>query len=158
LTKEETKKRVISWDLREDVPIEELNNALTDLGFQIMEVDTHGADAHAAVIGPLAEMTKDQAQEFADEYFGYKHATFELDGGSMKEIKKSLQRLQKEYKLREDWHEPDEESIDVKMIKGYFDNAMGAYEGCGEAYVILLHNNKEIAKINLATLFAIACM
>lgn len=79
--------------------------------------------------------------------------------------KEELKDFAKQYGLRPDWHEPDEESIDAKVKGKIFDNA--GFWGVDfdpkpfgitpEMSVVLYHKNKPVAEINLATLFAFAC-
>lgn len=80
----------------------------------------------------------------------------------MKKIhsKKELKELAKELGVRHDWHEPDEQEI-TAVVKGrVFDNAgfwpYGA-NSITEKHVIIKKNGKEVAAVNLATLFAFAC-
>lgn len=54
--------------------------------------------------------------------------------------------------VRHDWHEPDEEGLTATVVGKHFDNA-----GCGdEQHVILKKDDKEIGRVNLATLCALA--
>jgi len=54
--------------------------------------------------------------------------------------------------VRDDWHEPDEQEVDAYVDGKRFDNAGVA----GEIVVTLFKDEKPIAEVNLATLFAIA--
>lgn len=75
--------------------------------------------------------------------------------------KEDLVEIAKFLKVRPDWHEPDEQMVDVRVVGSKFDNA--GVEG--ELAVRLLKEvlvspgifrNVAVAEINLATLFAIA--
>ena len=73
-----------------------------------------------------------------------------------------LVKLAQQLKVRDDWHEPDEQGITVTVKGNKFDNA--GYWGnqvltksWSEKYVTIKKDNKPIAEINLATLFAFAC-
>lgn len=80
-----------------------------------------------------------------------------------------------EHGLREDWHEPDEQGIDARIIGTHLDNAFGSTESAyvdngydySEFNVILFRrewdeeggeyiNAENLAVVNLATLFAFA--
>jgi len=74
----------------------------------------------------------------------------------LKEItsRRQLQQLAKDLKMRTDWHEPDEQGISVGIEGKKFDNA-GLL---GEINIYLIQDDERlIAKVNLATLFAFAC-
>jgi hypothetical protein len=101
-----------------------------------------------------------------------------LEGNTHLLLKKlELRALQKEHDLRLDWHEPDEANVDAVVVGKKLDNAFGedVYEdskyrniftdvkdykflGDQEFVVILTKNKKEVYRINLATLLAVACM
>jgi len=67
--------------------------------------------------------------------------------------KKQLQQLAKDLNVREDWHEPDEQDVSVAIDGERFDNA-----GIdGEINVYIIRDERLIARVNLATLFAFAC-
>lgn len=81
--------------------------------------------------------------------------------------------LQQELGLRGDWHEPDEQGVTAQVLGFSFDNAMGTdrelvvghggvYEahprdGRNEMLVVLSVDEKPVAVVNLANLFAWAC-
>lgn len=66
---------------------------------------------------------------------------------------KHLKHLAKEYGVRSDWHEPDEQGLRAFIIGNHLDNA-----GCGPEYqIILVKDGKASVRINLATLLAFAC-
>jgi len=67
--------------------------------------------------------------------------------------KKQLQQLAKDLDVRADWHEPDEQDVSVEIFGERFDNAGVA----DEISVYIIRNEKLIARVNLATLFAFAC-
>lgn len=64
------------------------------------------------------------------------------------------------YKLREDWHEPDEQGVTARVVGSKLDNAFGAttsrqnHDGGGELNVILSMHGIDAAVINLADLLA----
>lgn len=86
--------------------------------------------------------------------------------------KEQLKTLAKQLKVRSDWHEPDEQNVSAEVRGQTFDNAGfygleyesetlqhindGSFYANLEMYVILYQNDKAVAQINLATLFAIA--
>jgi len=78
-----------------------------------------------------------------------------------------LRRLARELGVRDNWHEPDEQGVDVVVRGGNFDNAGfwgrnkdGSLDTFGdgqqEIWVELFKDGKPVAEINLATLFAMA--
>jgi hypothetical protein len=77
-----------------------------------------------------------------------------------------LVRLARELGVRDNWHEPDEQEVTVKVRGDSFDNAgfWGRYkgelntfgDGQQEVWVELLKDGEPVAEINLATLFAFA--
>jgi hypothetical protein len=82
----------------------------------------------------------------------------------------AIQRIQKRQQLtdlartlgvRPDWHEPDEQNVDVKVHGKRFDNAgfWGTAAGWhpAERYVVIYQGGVPVAEVNLATLFAFAC-
>lgn len=68
-----------------------------------------------------------------------------------------LQALAKRLRVRHDWHEPDEQDLTAEIIGHSFDNAMGTRSDGGELIVILKKDDREVGRVNLATLFAFAC-
>lgn len=59
--------------------------------------------------------------------------------------------------LRPDWHEPDEQDVDARIIGNHLDNAMGSQnspDNVGEYNVVLTKHGVDIAVVNLATLLA----
>lgn len=91
----------------------------------------------------------------------------------MKEIttRAQLVELARQLGLRPDWHEPDEQGVTARVEGNNFDNAMSPGEwyapGHAELHAIISAYDpdddedttepKEVAVINLATLFAWAC-
>jgi len=100
--------------------------------------------------------------------------------------RRELQRLAKELGVREDWHEPDEQDVEVYGFGGHFDNAgfwglrhlaerethdrmnlldpknTGEYimedtDRFVEKFAVIYKDGKAVAEVNLATLFAFAC-
>lgn len=80
-----------------------------------------------------------------------------------------LRALARNLQLRHDWHEPDEQGLEAIVFGDSFDNAgfwgreyredAGRREfiGTEEMSVMLVHDGKPIAEVNLASLFAMAC-
>jgi len=76
------------------------------------------------------------------------------------EIQQKLHNIASKLRLftkecRDDMHEPDEQDVSAKVVGKYLDNAGGESGEFNEINVIL-KKGKEIFKINLATLIAIA--
>jgi len=80
--------------------------------------------------------------------------------------REQLQQLAKRLKVRPDWHEPDEQELEAKIVGKGFDNAMGSGYGVtealpedqeGEMNVVLFQDGEPCAAINLAWLLAWAC-
>jgi hypothetical protein len=88
--------------------------------------------------------------------------------------REELRELQRDLKLRPDWHEPDEKDITARYGHGQaFDNAgwwgddamrylmrshtLTEAVNTAEMSIIICHAGYPIAEINLATLFAFAC-
>jgi len=86
--------------------------------------------------------------------------------------RKQLVALAKKLGVRPDWHEPDEQEVDVRVRGRNFDNAgfwgrdfenseMGVSLknlGCGmERYVEIFQGKEKVGEVNLATLFSMAC-
>lgn len=71
-----------------------------------------------------------------------------------------LRELAKELKVRDDWHEPDEQGLTAEVYGTTFDNAgfwpgvYEAYEDLTEKHVVISQDGEEIAAVNLATLLA----
>lgn len=91
----------------------------------------------------------------------------ELNGKykTLPQYKRALQEFQKKYKLRKDWHEPDEVDIDARVVGDHLDNAFGdevkptiRMYPSQEYVVILTKAGQEVGRINLATLLAVACL
>jgi hypothetical protein len=66
--------------------------------------------------------------------------------------------LQRELGLRLDWHEPDEQDVTARVEGSSFDNA-GFWGNPGtaltqELHVVIYQQDRAVAAINLATLFA----
>ena len=78
---------------------------------------------------------------------------------TLEEMKDDLQEFQEKFGLRKDWHEPDEQGISAKVIGKQLDNTFGEMIDFPnrEYVVVLYHNKKEVGRINLATLLAVAC-
>jgi hypothetical protein len=91
------------------------------------------------------------------------------------ETKAELRRLAAELHMRADWHEPEEQGVTAEVRGKNFDNAgfwgyswrtrPEVYQlpedhpdlASGEIYVTLYKEDKPVAEVNLATLFALAC-
>lgn len=62
------------------------------------------------------------------------------------------------YGLREDWHEPDEQSVRAVVVGNHLDNAYGDYPRGSEFNIVLSHEdrngNEPDMCINLASLLA----
>ena len=83
---------------------------------------------------------------------------------------KELNELAKELGVRLDWHEPDEQEVNVRIIGSHLDNAMGADPDAdekvdvshypdgtlhwGEYNVVITKEGKDVAVVNLAELLA----
>jgi hypothetical protein len=74
--------------------------------------------------------------------------------------KEELVEVKAELGVREDWHEPDEQDVDVEVHGNVFDNAgawgldtQAPYEAV-EKFIVLKKNGQPVAEVNLATLFA----
>jgi len=71
-----------------------------------------------------------------------------------------LRELAKELKVRDDWHEPDEQGLTAEVYGTTFDNAgfwpgvHEAYEDLTEKHVVISQDGEEVAAVNLATLLA----
>ena len=74
---------------------------------------------------------------------------------------KQLKELARTLKVRADWHEPDEQSVEAKIEGSHLDNAMMELSNKRfpnrEFNVIILQDKKPVAWINLANLFAMGC-
>lgn len=82
-----------------------------------------------------------------------------IDGRYTKiETQKDLIKLAKDLGVREDWHEPDEQGVDVKVHGKAFDNAgfwgPGNMSDKEELWVSITKDKTLVACVNLATLFA----
>ena len=80
---------------------------------------------------------------------------------SLKENYGKLRDFAARHNLRDDWHEPDEQSVEASVTGHYLDNAMGDDPESGEELVVTLSVSKEGKEteevhINLATLLALA--
>ena len=86
---------------------------------------------------------------------------------------KELNELAKELGVRPDWHEPDEQEVNARIIGSHLDNAMGADPDAdkkvdvyhrpdgsvrtlhwGEYNVVISQKDKDVAVVNLATLLS----
>ena len=84
---------------------------------------------------------------------------------------KELNELAKELRVRPDWHEPDEQEVNARIIGSHLDNAMGADPDAdekvevmhdpdgsvrilhwGEYNVVITKKGKDVAVVNLAEL------
>lgn len=83
---------------------------------------------------------------------------------------KELNELAKELRVRPDWHEPDEQEVNARIIGSHLDNAMGADPDAdddpdgsvrtrhwGEYNVVITKKGKDVAVVNLAELLAWGC-
>jgi len=69
-----------------------------------------------------------------------------------------------ELKVRVDWHEPDEQEVNARIIGNHLDNAMGSRfetipdddpsNPAGELNVIITRDGEDYAVVNLATLLS----
>jgi len=91
----------------------------------------------------------------------------------LQEKRDELRAFSQAFGLRDDWHEPDNQSVVARVVGDHLDNAFGEHisflaveEGRQEFVVIIQCNDTELAKdkgvnrtlsINLATLLALAC-
>ena len=80
---------------------------------------------------------------------------------SLKESYEKLRDFAARHNLREDWHEPDEQSVEASVTGYCLDNAMGDDPNESDELVVTLsvsEEGKETKKvcINLATLLALA--
>jgi len=66
------------------------------------------------------------------------------------QTKKELRDFQIKYRVRKNWHEPNEQGINARVVGKFFDNAGMS----NELTVILIKGKKELAEVNLAMLFA----
>lgn len=85
-------------------------------------------------------------------------------GVSYIENRSELVALAQRLKVRSDWHEPDEQDVDAEIVGDHLDNAMGADGGAseelrlkGEFVVVIKQGSKPVARVNLASLLAMAC-
>ena len=69
-----------------------------------------------------------------------------------------LEQFRAGYRLRRDWHEPDEQGINAYVIGNHLDNAMGptVERGFGELNVVLVHEQSSDASFDRATFLPIA--
>ena len=79
----------------------------------------------------------------------------------LKQRKVALQEFAREYALRLDWHEPDEQGVSAVVTGCDLDNAFGVNQGSLAPYyhelvVHLFIEEGHKLSINLATLLAIA--
>jgi hypothetical protein len=76
-----------------------------------------------------------------------------------------MARLAHDLRVRPDWHEPDEQGVDARIIGHSLDNAMGSTvreigenNEAGEFNVIITREGVDVAVINLANLLAWASL
>ena len=68
--------------------------------------------------------------------------------------------LRNELGVRVDWHEPDEQEVDARVVGASFDNAgfwgspQTSYKAYEELHVVLYKEGDPVAAVNLATLCA----
>ena len=86
---------------------------------------------------------------------------------------KELNELAKELRVRPDWHEPDEQEVNARIIGSHLDNAMGADPDAdekvdvyhdpdgsvrtlhwGEYNIVITKKGKDVAVVNLAELLS----
>ena len=78
---------------------------------------------------------------------------------TLERMKRDLQEFQLKYNLRNDWHEPDEQGISAKVVGHWLDNAFGEAGRISDEFIVILYEDKkEVGRINLATLLAVACL
>ena len=70
--------------------------------------------------------------------------------------RKKLQDFARKYRLRHDWHEPDEQDVTARVLGKTLDNAMGDTGDCNEMVVVLYVDKKERCRVNLATVLSLA--
>lgn len=77
------------------------------------------------------------------------------------QTRQALRDFATQYGTRHDWHEPDEQGLNVRIIGMHLDNAMGSTtrpigenNSSGEFNIVLTHEDEPVAVINLATLLA----
>ena len=98
------------------------------------------------------------------ENFGYTREHFPyIEFMNLEQVKniptinthKQLLELKEKLKVRNDWHEPDEQDVTVRMVGWKLDNAF-CEPHSGEITVIVCQDGKPVAAINLAILLAYA--
>lgn len=73
--------------------------------------------------------------------------------------REELRDLADRLRVRDDWHEPDEQDVTARVDGKSFDNAgfwPAAPDEILEMHVIISQNGEDVACVNLATLFAMA--
>jgi hypothetical protein len=72
-----------------------------------------------------------------------------------------MANLAHDLKVRPDWHEPDEQEVNARLIGTHLDNAMGSTtrpigenNESGEFNVVITRNGIDVAVVNLASLLA----
>ena len=74
--------------------------------------------------------------------------------------KDQLKELASQLGVRDSWHEPDEQGVDVTVHGNSFDNAgfwpERAWGGHLEKHVVIKQDGQPVAAVNLASLFAYA--
>lgn len=77
----------------------------------------------------------------------------------LKQKKQDLIDFKRNFGLRDDWHEPDEQDISARVTGLYFDNACGDDPSTNDnelTVVLYKDDHCRVFAINLATLLAIA--
>lgn len=72
-----------------------------------------------------------------------------------------LSAFRNRFKVRDDFHEPDEQDVSVRVVGHVFDNAFGAYihfppREFQEMVVVLFQGGETVGQLNLASLLATA--
>jgi len=72
-----------------------------------------------------------------------------------------LSKLAADLGVRSDWHEPDEQEVDVRIRGNHLDNAMGSTmrdigdnNEAGEYNIVITRAGRDVAVVNLATLLS----
>lgn len=72
-----------------------------------------------------------------------------------------LAALAQTLRVRPDWHEPDEQEVDVRIRGNHLDNAMGSTmrdigddNEAGEYNIVITREGRDVAVVNLATLLS----
>lgn len=130
---------------------------ITDLG-PARKIHGHGhvgqhADAYElAAAAVTANSDSGTTAEIAGQQLDVAHATRSVPLPTINDPE-TLAALADELGLRADWHEPDNSEVDAALVPGVygFDNACSDDT---EHHIVLLHDGRPIARINVATLLS----